>query len=70
MNQESVNNMVGRLPIAMAGIVHDFSHNGRSLSICDHIRLSLHEKTPALALSDEVRKTVGEFSLRSFWFEG
>ncbi len=28
------------------------------------------EKTPALALSDEVRKTVGEFSLRSFWFEG
>lgn len=41
MNQESVNNMVGRLPIAMAGIVHDFSHNGRSLSICNHIRLSL-----------------------------
>ncbi len=41
MNQESVNTMVGRLPIVMAGIVHDFSHNGRSLSICKSIRLSL-----------------------------
>lgn len=41
MNQESVNNMVGRLPIAMAGIVHAFSYNGRSLSIANHIGLPL-----------------------------
>ena len=33
MNFEMVNNCISRLPLAMAGIVHTFSYNGRSLSI-------------------------------------
>ncbi|WP_199794855.1 RAxF-45 family protein [Paenibacillus faecalis] len=33
MNFEMVNNCISRLPLAMAGIVHDFSFNGRGLSI-------------------------------------
>ncbi|MEK3731105.1 MULTISPECIES: hypothetical protein [Paenibacillus] len=32
MNFEKVNNRINQLPIAMAGIVHAFSDNGRSLS--------------------------------------
>lgn len=36
MNRELVNNMVGRLPIAMAGIVHGFDRNGISLSNFAH----------------------------------
>ncbi|WP_177237813.1 hypothetical protein [Paenibacillus sp. 1_12] len=32
MNHEMVNNRISQLPIAMAGIVHTFSNNGRSLS--------------------------------------
>jgi len=33
MNQEFVNEQGSRLPIAMAGIVHDLEQDGRSLSI-------------------------------------
>jgi hypothetical protein len=33
MNHEMVNNRISQLPIAMAGIVHAFSVNGRSLFI-------------------------------------
>ncbi|MGK9250532.1 MULTISPECIES: hypothetical protein [Paenibacillus] len=33
MNRESAHSIVSRLPIAMAGIVHDFSANGITLSI-------------------------------------
>lgn len=36
MNREFVNNQVSRLPIAMAGIVHGFAQDGRSLSVKDH----------------------------------
>ncbi|MCQ6561473.1 hypothetical protein [Paenibacillus mendelii] len=36
MNRESVNNRISQLPIAMAGIVHAFSQDGRSLSIDIH----------------------------------
>lgn len=36
MNPEFVNNQVSRLPIAMAGIVHGFAQDGRSLSVNDH----------------------------------
>lgn len=32
MNIEMVNNCISRLPLSMAGIVHTFSFNGRSLS--------------------------------------
>ncbi|WP_256759272.1 hypothetical protein [Cohnella sp. WQ 127256] len=32
MNREFVNNQVSRLPLAMAGIVHGFFQDGRSLS--------------------------------------
>lgn len=32
MNHELVNNRISQLPIAMAGIVHVFLGNGRSLS--------------------------------------
>ncbi|MDT3425920.1 hypothetical protein J2Z22_001440 [Paenibacillus forsythiae] len=32
MNYENLDSMVGRLPIAMAGIVHAFGVNGRGLS--------------------------------------
>ncbi|WP_240421018.1 hypothetical protein [Paenibacillus periandrae] len=33
MNHEMVNNRISQLPIAMAGIVHTFPNNGRSLSV-------------------------------------
>lgn len=33
VNRESAQSIVSRLPIAMAGIVHDFSANGITLSI-------------------------------------
>jgi hypothetical protein len=33
MNQELVNNRISQLPIAMAGIVHDFTRYARGLSI-------------------------------------
>ncbi|MGU3470637.1 hypothetical protein ACLBWT_05670 [Paenibacillus sp. D51F] len=33
MNRELVHSIVSRLPIAMAGIVHDFSANGITLSM-------------------------------------
>lgn len=36
MNRECVNNQVSRLPIAMAGIVHGYKQDGRSLSIFNH----------------------------------
>ncbi|MDQ6419420.1 hypothetical protein RB620_08250 [Paenibacillus sp. LHD-117] len=36
MNSEFVNAQVSRLPIAMAGIVHGYAHDGRSLSMDDH----------------------------------
>ncbi|MDR6881058.1 hypothetical protein J2X61_002807 [Bacillus sp. 3255] len=36
MNREFVNNRVSQLPIAMAGIVHAFAVDGRSLSIFTH----------------------------------
>ncbi|MDF2835065.1 MAG: hypothetical protein K0Q63_705 [Paenibacillus sp.] len=36
MNSEFVNAQVSRLPIAMAGIVHGYARDGRSLSIIDH----------------------------------
>lgn len=36
MNREFVNNRVSQLPIAMAGIVHAFACNGRSLSKFAH----------------------------------
>ncbi|SDE26947.1 hypothetical protein SAMN02799630_05054 [Paenibacillus sp. UNCCL117] len=36
MNRECVNNQVGRLPIAMAGIVHGYKQDGISLSIFNH----------------------------------
>jgi hypothetical protein len=36
MNRELANNRISQLPIAMAGIVHAFTRNGRGLSIFDH----------------------------------
>lgn len=36
MNRDFVNNRISQLPLAMAGIVHAFGHNGRGLSILDH----------------------------------
>ncbi|WP_170973212.1 RAxF-45 family protein [Paenibacillus polymyxa] len=36
MNHEMLNNRISQLPIAMAGIVHAFSYNGRSLSNFNH----------------------------------
>ncbi|MGG1635083.1 hypothetical protein AB4Z45_08195 [Paenibacillus sp. MCAF9] len=36
MNHEMVNNRISQLPIAMAGIVHTFSANGRGLSNYAH----------------------------------
>jgi len=32
MNNNKVNNILNRMPLATAGIVHDFSINGRGLS--------------------------------------
>ncbi|MGW9528772.1 RAxF-45 family protein [Paenibacillus terrae] len=32
MNHEMLNNRISQLPIAMAGIMHTFPYNGRSLS--------------------------------------
>jgi len=36
MNRECVNDQVSRLPIAIAGIVHGYRQDGRSLSIFNH----------------------------------
>ncbi|MDO7906363.1 RAxF-45 family protein [Paenibacillus sp. JX-17] len=36
MNSQKVNDRISQLPIAMAGIVHAFADNGRSLSIFDY----------------------------------
>ncbi|WP_169744545.1 hypothetical protein [Paenibacillus stellifer] len=37
MNHTGLGNMVGRLPIAMAGIVHAYGNNGRGLSFYANI---------------------------------
>lgn len=34
MDRNVTNSVISRLPIAMAGIVHAYRNNGRSLSIC------------------------------------
>ena len=44
MNRECVNNQVSRLPIAMAGIVHGYKHDGRSLSIINHTKSQLSKR--------------------------
>lgn len=44
MNLELVNNRVSQLPIAMAGIVHVFGKDGRSLSIFEHTVLPLTKR--------------------------
>ncbi|WP_185602359.1 hypothetical protein [Paenibacillus sp. 598K] len=36
MNQERVNLPVSRLPIAAAGIVHEYGQDGRGLSFFNH----------------------------------
>ncbi|MFB5760062.1 RAxF-45 family protein [Paenibacillus medicaginis] len=41
MNFEMVNNRISQLPIAMAGIVHAFSVNGRSLSIFNDTEVTI-----------------------------
>ncbi|MCM3135609.1 hypothetical protein M3629_22780 [Paenibacillus polysaccharolyticus] len=48
MNHEMLNNRISQLPIAMAGIVHTFSNNGRSLSNFEYTEVNMYEKTPAL----------------------
>ncbi|CAG7611099.1 hypothetical protein PAESOLCIP111_01332 [Paenibacillus solanacearum] len=44
MNQELVNSRVSQLPIAMAGIVHGFAKDGRSLSIDNHTHSPLAKR--------------------------
>ncbi|MBA2942982.1 hypothetical protein HZF08_32470 [Paenibacillus sp. CGMCC 1.16610] len=44
MNREFVNNRVSQLPIAMAGIVHAFACNGRSLSKYAHTASQLTKR--------------------------
>jgi len=46
MNIEMVNNRISQLPMAIAGIVHAFSYNGRGLSIFKHTEIII-EKSPA-----------------------
>ncbi|WPQ56677.1 RAxF-45 family protein [Paenibacillus polymyxa] len=41
MNHEMLNNRISQLPIAMAGIVHAFPYNGRSLSNFNHTVVSI-----------------------------
>ena len=48
MNHEMVNNRISQLPIAMAGIVHTFPYDGRSLSIFEYTEVNHSEKMPAL----------------------
>ncbi|MBR2565359.1 MULTISPECIES: hypothetical protein [Paenibacillus] len=48
MNHEMLNNRISQLPIAMAGIVHTFSNNGRSLSNFEYTEVNMYEKMPAL----------------------
>lgn len=44
MNRDFVNVQVSRLPIAMAGIMHGFVQDGRSLSIFNHMTLQLPKR--------------------------
>ncbi|MFS0872473.1 hypothetical protein [Paenibacillus xylanilyticus] len=48
MNHEMLNNRISQLPIAMAGIVHTFFYNGRSLSNFEYTEVNHCEKMPAL----------------------
>ncbi|WP_440114218.1 hypothetical protein [Paenibacillus sp. QZ-Y1] len=48
MNHEMLNNRISQLPIAMAGIVHTFLTNGRSLSKFEYTEVNICEKMPAL----------------------
>ncbi|MFS0859814.1 MULTISPECIES: hypothetical protein [Paenibacillus] len=48
MNHEMLNNRISQLPIAMAGIVHTFLTNGRSLSNFEYTEVNTCEKMPAL----------------------
>jgi len=48
VNHEMLNNRISQLPIAMAGIVHTFSNNGRSLSNFEYTEVNMYEKMPAL----------------------
>ncbi|CAI6080514.1 hypothetical protein PAECIP112173_02912 [Paenibacillus sp. JJ-100] len=48
MNHEMLNNRISQLPIAMAGIVHTFPNNGRSLSNFEYTEVNMYEKMPAL----------------------
>lgn len=48
MNRELVNEQVSRLPIAMAGIVHGFALDGRSLSTFNHTISQFAKKAPTL----------------------
>ncbi|WP_167301714.1 hypothetical protein [Paenibacillus xylanilyticus] len=48
MNHEKLNNRISQLPIAMAGIVHTFRYNGRSLSNFEYTEVNHCEKMPAL----------------------
>jgi hypothetical protein len=48
VNHEMLNNRISQLPIAMAGIVHTFSNNGRSLSNFIYTEVNMYEKMPAL----------------------
>ncbi|KAF6575789.1 RAxF-45 family protein [Paenibacillus sp. FSL M8-0228] len=41
MNHEMLNNRISQLPIAMAGIVHAFPYNGRSLSNFNHMVVNI-----------------------------
>ncbi|MEK3789825.1 MULTISPECIES: RAxF-45 family protein [Paenibacillus] len=51
MNHEMANNRISQLPMAMAGIVHAFPYNGRSLSIFNYTVMNYREKTPTLTRS-------------------
>jgi len=46
MNIEMVNNRISQLPMAISGIVHAFSDNGRGLSIFKHTEITIG-KSPA-----------------------
>jgi len=48
VNHEMLNNRISQLPIAMAGIVHTFLTNGRSLSNFEYTEVNICEKMPAL----------------------
>lgn len=46
MNIENANSRISQLPLAMSGIVHAFSVDGRSLSIFKKSERSQIEKSP------------------------